>query len=103
DELRKLLPHDDDAKRLAQQSFHFAEFLERERADVPVHSGRAVLWGHCHHKATGGLESEKRLLERMGLDVEEATGGCCGLAGAWGFEAEHHDLSMRIAEEGFLP
>jgi Fe-S oxidoreductase len=105
DELTKLLPHDDDAKRLSGQTFHFAEFLDR--FDVPVprfpSGGRALMWGHCHHKATGGMDSERSVLERMGMEVEEAAGGCCGLAGSWGFEAGHHDLSMRIAEEGLLP
>jgi FAD/FMN-containing dehydrogenase/Fe-S oxidoreductase len=102
-ELRKLMPHDEDAMRLAQQSVHFSEFLEREKVDLPAMHGTAVLWGHCHHKATGGITPEHKLLERMGFTVEEAKGGCCGLAGSWGFEAEHHDLSMRIGEEGLFP
>jgi FAD/FMN-containing dehydrogenase/Fe-S oxidoreductase len=103
DELPKLLPNDDDAKRLAHQSFHFAEFLEREGVELPPLPRRAVLWGHCHHKATGGIGNEKKLLERMGVEVMSANGGCCGLAGSWGFEAEHYDLSMRIGEEGLFP
>jgi FAD/FMN-containing dehydrogenase/Fe-S oxidoreductase len=103
DELPKLLPDDDDGKRLTKQSFHFAEFLERERVELPALHRKAVLWGHCHHKATGGVDAEKRLLEAMGVEVSEAKGGCCGLAGSWGFEAGHHDLSMRIGEEGLLP
>jgi Fe-S oxidoreductase len=103
DELTKLLPNDYDGKRLANQAFHFAEFLEREKVEMPKHPGRAVLWGHCHHKATGGIASEQRLLEAMGMTVDEAKGGCCGLAGSWGFESEHHDLSMQIGEEGLFP
>jgi len=39
----------------------------------------------------------------MGCEVEEAKGGCCGLAGSWGFESEHHKLSMQIGEQGVLP
>jgi hypothetical protein len=61
------------------------------------------VWGHCHHKATGGIQGELAMLERMGCDVNEAKGGCCGLAGSWGFESEHHDLSLQIGEQGVLP
>jgi FAD/FMN-containing dehydrogenase/Fe-S oxidoreductase len=103
DELEKMLPHDDDAKRMARNVYHWGEFFEAFDVAVPDAARRALLWGHCHHKATGGVESEKQLLERMGLEVQEATGGCCGLAGSWGFEAGKHDISMRCGEQGFLP
>jgi FAD/FMN-containing dehydrogenase/Fe-S oxidoreductase len=103
DELGKMLPHDDDADRMARIVFHWAEFFEEFDVDVPSVTRRALLWGHCHHKATGGVESERKLLERMGLDVEEATGGCCGLAGSWGFEAGKHEISLRCGEQGLLP
>ena len=64
----------------------------------------AVMWGHCHHKATGGMKPEKNLLEEsMGLKVSEATGGCCGLAGSWGFEEGHYELSMKCGEVGLFP
>jgi Fe-S oxidoreductase len=103
DELEKLLPHDEDGLRLRRQVCHFGEFHERFDIDPPSLSGRAVLWGHCHHKATGGIEPEERLLSTMGLEVTRASGGCCGLAGSWGFEAGHHELSMRCGEEGIFP
>jgi Fe-S oxidoreductase len=103
DELEKLLPHDEDGLRLRELVCHFGEFHERFDVEPPKLAGRAVLWGHCHHKATGGIEPEERLLTAMGLDVSRASGGCCGLAGSWGFEAGHHDLSMRCGEEGIFP
>ncbi len=103
DELTKLLPHDDDAQRLAKLAMHFGEFFERYELAVPHFDGHAAVWGHCHHKATGGMQPELDLLARMGLDTELLEGGCCGLAGSWGFEAGHHDISMRCAEEGILP
>jgi Fe-S oxidoreductase len=103
DELPKLLPNDDDAKRLSKQAFHFAEFFEQNEIEVPMLHRKAIVWGHCHHKATGGIQPELSLLERMGMEVEEAKGGCCGLAGSWGFESEHHELSMQIGEQGVLP
>ncbi|HEY7105402.1 MAG TPA: FAD-binding and (Fe-S)-binding domain-containing protein [Acidimicrobiia bacterium] len=103
DELVKLLPHDDDAKRLRTQTFHYAEFLRDRDVSLPRLEGRALVWGHCHHKATGGIDSEVELLHALGLETEVATGGCCGLAGSWGFEAGHYELSLRCGEEGILP
>jgi FAD/FMN-containing dehydrogenase/Fe-S oxidoreductase len=103
DELTGLLPHDDDAKRLRRNAYHFDEFLEHFEIEVPRLDRKALLWGHCHHKATGGMDGEQRVLERMGLEVEEAHGGCCGLAGSWGFEAGRYDISVACGEEGLLP
>jgi FAD/FMN-containing dehydrogenase/Fe-S oxidoreductase len=103
DELTGMLPHDDDAQRLAQNAMHFAEFFERFEIPVPRLERAALLWGHCHHKATGGMDPEHQLLERMGVDVEPVSGGCCGLAGSWGFEQGHHDISMQCGEQALLP
>ena len=103
DELTGMLPHDDDAGRLARQAMHFAEFLEQHEIAVPQLEREALLWGHCHHKATGGIDPEQALLERMGVDVRQVSGGCCGLAGSWGFEAGHHDVSMQVGEQALLP
>jgi FAD/FMN-containing dehydrogenase/Fe-S oxidoreductase len=103
DELGKLLPHDDDAKWLARNTHHFAEFFEHFDVEPPRLERKAFVWGHCHHKATGGIGSEVELLRRMGADVETLDAGCCGLAGAWGFEAGHHDLSLEMGEQGLLP
>jgi FAD/FMN-containing dehydrogenase/Fe-S oxidoreductase len=103
DELGKLLPHDDDAKRLAQSTYHFAEFFEKFDVEPPRLERKAFVWGHCHHKATGGIDPELELLKRMGVEVDTLTAGCCGLAGSWGFEAAHHDVSMKCGEQGLLP
>jgi Fe-S oxidoreductase len=103
DELVKLLPHDDDAARFAGQAFHFGEFLAEHDVELPRLRGEAILWGHCHHKATGGINPEADALRRLGLKVREVTGGCCGLAGSWGFEAGHHEHSMEAGEHALLP
>ncbi|HET9078102.1 MAG TPA: hypothetical protein VFN68_14290, partial [Acidimicrobiales bacterium] len=71
--------------------------------EVPHLEGTAVMWGHCHHRATGGVEPEQRVLERMGLDVDPVKGGCCGLAGSWGFEKGKYRISMDCGEQGLLP
>jgi FAD/FMN-containing dehydrogenase/Fe-S oxidoreductase len=104
DELPKLLPDDEDGHRLSAQSFHFAEFLERAGFDPPPLVGRrALLHGHCHHKATGGIDPEQKLLEAMGLDVEALDSGCCGMAGAWGYEPAHYDVSQACGERVLFP
>ena len=103
DELGKMLPHDDDAKRLREQVYHFSEFFEHAGIEPPRLERKAVLWGHCHHKATGSIDPEKKLLKAMGIDACQVTGGCCGLAGSWGFESGHYDISMQAGEHALLP
>jgi FAD/FMN-containing dehydrogenase/Fe-S oxidoreductase len=103
DELTQMLPHDDDAGRLAGNSYHFAEFFEKYSVEVPDFARRALLWGHCHQRATGGVTPDQHLLERMGADVEPVKGGCCGLAGSWGFEEGKYEISMDCGEQALLP
>jgi Fe-S oxidoreductase len=103
DELTKVLPHDDDASRLCRQAYHFAEFFDAFDIPVPSLKAKAVLWGHCHHRATGGIEPEEKLLSRMGVETTKAQGGCCGLAGSWGFENGKWQISMDCGEEGLFP
>ncbi|MGH2876841.1 MAG: FAD-binding and (Fe-S)-binding domain-containing protein, partial [Solirubrobacteraceae bacterium] len=103
DELTGMLPHDNDAQRLARCATHFGELFERLELPVPRLERKALHWGHCHHRATGGLDAEHALLERMGVSVDPVSGGCCGLAGSWGFESGHHDLSLQCGEHALLP
>ncbi|WP_324785927.1 FAD-binding and (Fe-S)-binding domain-containing protein [Streptomyces sp. H51] len=103
DELPKLLPHDDDAGRLTKNAYHFAEFFRVFGIEPPGLDGAALLWGHCHHRATGGMDPERELLEQMGLDVRNLQGGCCGLAGSWGFESGKYEISMECGEQALLP
>jgi Fe-S oxidoreductase len=107
-ELPRMLPRDDEAVALSRQALHFGEFFERygiEPPHVPIASGRlrAHLWVHCHQKATGGGGPDRQLLEAMGAEVVALPGTCCGLAGSWGMEAAHHDLSLAIGERDLLP
>jgi Fe-S oxidoreductase len=101
DELRKLLPHDEDATRLAKQTFHLGEFLGRH--EPPPLPGKALLHGHCHQKATGGLDGTREVLERMGLEVDVPDSGCCGMAGSWGYEKGHYDVSIACGERVLFP
>jgi FAD/FMN-containing dehydrogenase/Fe-S oxidoreductase len=105
DELVKLLPNDEDAARLSKQVMTLSEFLLRDGEDwQPVpRSGDALLHGHCHQKALGGLEADREALTRAGLTVREPAKGCCGMAGSFGFDARHIDVSLAIAEHELLP
>lgn len=103
DELTRVLPHDEDARRLTRNAYHFPEFFRTFGIAPPRFSGDALLWGHCHQKATGGMTPEQELLSDMGLAVEHRQGGCCGLAGAWGYESGKYGISMDCGEQSLLP
>jgi Fe-S oxidoreductase len=62
-----------------------------------------LLHGHCHHKAIAGMDDEEALVKAMTADVETPDSGCCGMAGSFGFEANHYDISMRVGELVLLP
>ena len=105
DELLKLWPMNQDAKRLAEQTHHFADFLVScaDGWEPPQLHRKALLHGHCHQEATGGTGPDTKLLERMGLEVEGLDAGCCGMAGGWGYEEGHYDVSIACAERALLP
>jgi Fe-S oxidoreductase len=105
DELPALFPGDPEAQRLAGSVFTLAELLSREAPDwqpAPLRR-RALVQGHCHHQAVMGMQPDLALLSRLGLDWELLDSGCCGLAGSFGFTAEHYDVSMACGERKLLP
>jgi FAD/FMN-containing dehydrogenase/Fe-S oxidoreductase len=106
DELLQVLPRDEDARRLAAQSFTLAELLARRAPgfQVPRLERKAIVQRHCHHHAVMGFDRDAELLERMGLDVELLDSGCCGMAGAFGFErGEHYQVAVKQGERVLLP
>jgi Fe-S oxidoreductase len=105
DELGELLPSDEDARRLRTQVFLIGEFLEAQAKDfkLPQLHRKALVHGHCHHKALMKMDAEHALLRRMGVDFQELDSGCCGMAGAFGFEQEHYDVSIAAGERVLLP
>ncbi|HLH62429.1 MAG TPA: FAD-linked oxidase C-terminal domain-containing protein [Ktedonobacteraceae bacterium] len=105
DELVNLFPDDEDAKRLSQQSFLLSEFLNRkaEHYRPPKLNRKAVVHGHCHHKAIMEMNDEEALLSKIGLDFHVLDSGCCGMAGAFGFEKSHYDVSIKAGERVLLP
>jgi Fe-S oxidoreductase len=62
-----------------------------------------VVHGHCHHKSTLGFADERAVLDRLGLEFRVLDSGCCGMAGAFGFEAEHYEVSLQVGERVLLP
>jgi len=105
DVLLNLFPNDPDAKRLSQQSFLLSEFLEKrvENYQPPKLQGKAIVHGHCHHHAIMKMKAEKAVLTKLGLDFEILDSGCCGMAGSFGFEKDHYDVSIKVGERVLLP
>ncbi|SNC73520.1 FAD/FMN-containing dehydrogenase [Kytococcus aerolatus] len=91
------------ARTVAAQTFTLAELLHRAEWTPPSLEGvRVLAQPHCHHHAVMGWEADKRLLERAGARVE-ALAGCCGLAGNFGVEQGHYEVSVAVAEQYLLP
>ncbi len=98
----------EEARTVARQSLLLEEFLERERARglaLPFSgNGRKVLLhGHCHQKALVGTAPTVAVLKWAGFDVQEVDSGCCGMAGSFGFEREHYDLSVALGNRRLVP
>ena len=113
DEYPDLLPEGEErdrAREVAANSYLMEEFLamlqeqgalDLEFADV---SDRKLLFhGHCHQKALVGTGPSMAALKLAGYQVEEVNSGCCGMAGSFGFEAEHYDISMEIGRLRLFP
>jgi len=128
DEYLDLLPGDERAKKLAERSYMVDEYLLRpgvdgeERIERIVNGNSKVrrgeklarqvlLHGHCYQKARPpaadgfptGVDASVQFLKACGFSVEVIDAGCCGMAGAFGYEAEHYDVSMQVGELALLP
>jgi FAD/FMN-containing dehydrogenase/Fe-S oxidoreductase len=110
DEFKSLLPGGE-TDALAQSALLFEEFIAREhetgRLTLPLRplaEKRALLHGHCHQKAFGTMPAVQRALSLVPeLTVETVESSCCGMAGAFGYEAGHYEVSMKMAEASLLP
>jgi Fe-S oxidoreductase len=104
DELPSLLPTTQ-AKQIARMALTFEELLAKDKPNLQlVKHAKAYLHSHCHQKAfdvVRPIEEVLRMIE--GLDVEKIDSSCCGMAGAFGYDASTYDLSMLMAEENLLP
>jgi len=109
DEYTDLLPGNKDALLLASSSYMLTEFLNR----VHRESGLGIEWkadtpevlyhGHCHERSLAGVADALGILAAAGCSVEESGAGCCGMAGSFGYEKEHYDISRAIGEDRLFP
>jgi FAD/FMN-containing dehydrogenase/Fe-S oxidoreductase len=102
DELRRLLPDDARAARLAASATSLSEVLLQRDFHGKVRS-RVLMHAHCHQKALWGTSADLQVLKRAGCDVAAPDTGCCGMAGSFGYRPEFYETSRRIADLALLP
>jgi Fe-S oxidoreductase len=105
DELLNLFPKDERAQRLSRQTFLLSEFLEKKAKhfQLPKFPRKALVHGHCHHKSIMRMSDEEAVLRKMEVDFQTPAPGCCGMAGAFGFESDKYEVSVAIGELELLP
>jgi Fe-S oxidoreductase len=97
------------AKKVAENSFLLEEFVMREQKagrltlNANGNAKKVLLHGHCHQKALVGTAPTVAMLKAAGYEVSEVDSGCCGMAGSFGFEKEHYDLSTKIGNRRLAP
>jgi Fe-S oxidoreductase len=106
DELVNFFPDDPRALRLAQQTMMLSQYLAEHGQNwkTPDLTGRRlIVQGHCHQKSLMTMNADVKLMRATGAEVDLLDSGCCGMAGPFGFEAEHYEVSQALAERGLLP
>jgi Fe-S oxidoreductase len=102
-DIAELLPHDLRSIQVTSLTKTLAELLSTRDWSPPSLQGVAVLaQPHCHHHAVMGYSADRALLDQAGATLE-TVGGCCGLAGNFGVERGHYDISVAVAEQSLLP
>ncbi|HEY1881621.1 MAG TPA: FAD-binding and (Fe-S)-binding domain-containing protein [Candidatus Cybelea sp.] len=105
DELLNLFPQDAGARRLSEAVTLLGEFLAADESwQAPKLAAKATVHAHCHQKAVLSTAGDTAVLKAMGVKAEWLDAGCCGMAGAFGFEAgEHYEVSVKAGELVLLP
>jgi Fe-S oxidoreductase len=110
DEYRDLLPGDADAALVAENTFMIDEYLAKLEKDGDLGiewaaggPSEVFFHGHCHQKALVGMSPSMSILKAAGCTASESGAGCCGMAGSFGYEAEHYEVSKKIGEERLFP
>ncbi|MFO7178139.1 MAG: FAD-linked oxidase C-terminal domain-containing protein [Pseudomonadota bacterium] len=105
DELVNLFPNDPEARRLEARALLIGDFLAHHAPgwNPPQLRRRALIHGHCHHQAMLGFREDCSLCRDMGLTPEILDAGCCGMAGAFGYERDHYAVSVACAERQLAP
>ena len=103
DDYRKLLPDDERVEKLARATRLFEEAMLELDGELLLREGAPVLLhGHCHQKALVGTGPTERVLG-LAADVEVVDSGCCGMAGLFGYEKGHYEVSMKMGERRLFP
>ena len=106
DEARQLgSGHPHMARAVAERVVMFDSFVagHLERGELPRTTGEALVHVHCHHRATIGTRDTERALAAAGFDVQIVDAGCCGMAGAFGYDKAHYAVSLQAGERVLLP
>jgi FAD/FMN-containing dehydrogenase/Fe-S oxidoreductase len=104
DELLRFFPDDPLARKLREQTLFLTEFLVKTGTIPDARlEGRAIVHPHCHERASLCLDDDIAVLKKTGLDFTVLDAGCCGMAGAFGFERDHYEVSMQAGERVLLP
>jgi FAD/FMN-containing dehydrogenase/Fe-S oxidoreductase len=107
DVVELLGPDDEDAVRLKASTRTLAEVLaahvDELRSGVVASGQKAVVQIHCHQYAAMGFDADRAVLDALGVQTRVLDEGCCGLAGNFGFEDGHYEVSTACAERGLLP
>ncbi|HWU50928.1 MAG TPA: FAD-binding and (Fe-S)-binding domain-containing protein [Asticcacaulis sp.] len=101
-ELLSFFPDDARAKRLSERALTLGQYLTMH-GHAPIYLERDVaVHGHCHHKSVIGIDAEIALLSATGRKAKLLDDGCCGMAGAFGYETQKYPVSEAIAKQGLL-
>jgi Fe-S oxidoreductase len=99
----ELLHDDSRAAALAASTVTFAELLTRSDWQPPDVAADALVQTHCHQHAVLGFDADRTLMQRAGITADIPDSGCCGLAGNFGFERGHYEVSQAVGERVLLP
>jgi Fe-S oxidoreductase len=105
DEITELLPDDPRASKLASQVVTLADIVAAHQGPWPFGeiNIKAISQVHCHQEAKGSYDPDKAVLQKLGVDTDIIGSGCCGLAGNFGFEPGHWDVSQALGERELFP
>ncbi len=103
DELPALWPQDEDGRRLTKNAYLFGEFLRARDLRPPKVGGRIIYHAHCHEKAVLDPDATRDLFKRMDVSFDEPQATCCGMAGSFGFESGHYEVSQKVANLYLFP
>ena len=107
DEIFSLLPNEPRAEKISENCYLFEEFIAKlvnqGQLDLDFQDAtqQVLLHGHCHQKSLAGTGTSHITLGAAGCEVNEVDSGCCGMAGSFGYESEHFDISRKMGERAF--